>query len=120
MDELRADAFAVQRIGERKLYATLLLRLKSTTAQGLLNALEERPLQLRIKYLFTPPQKRQASSLLFSLLLGVMLSVSLAVAPFLRQQIVSFGEYCYLQAMYEASGQAVFCKDCLAGIFGKR
>lgn len=113
INEFLADAFAVEKIGDVKTYANLILKLKSSQQHGLVHQLAQHPIQERIVQLFEP--KPKSSFLPVSLIIiGVfMIMTSWTTAPLVNQQHTQFEEYCHLQKEYKDSGRNVFCKNCL-------
>lgn len=113
INEFLADAFAVQKINDVKMYANLILKLKHTQQNNLVHQIAQHPIQERIIQLFEP--KPQNSIVPISILvIGVfMFMTSWTTAPLVNQQNTQFEEYCHLQQEYQNSGRNIFCKNCL-------
>ncbi len=113
INEFMADAFAIDKIRDKRTYANLILNLKATQQKGFLHHLAQHPIEKRIVRLLSPePKKKNFTS--FIVLIGfLMLTISWSAAPIINQQSTQFEEYCHLQKENETTGKAVFCKNCL-------
>lgn len=113
INEFLADAFAVEKTGDVKTYANLILKLKSNQQYGLVHQAAQHPIQERIVQLFEPKPKSSFLSIWLFVIGIFMVTTSWTTAPLVNQQNTKFEEYCHLQKQYKDSGRNVFCKNCL-------
>jgi hypothetical protein len=113
INEFMADAFAIHKIGNKRTYATLILRLKATQQTGFLHHVAQHPIEKRIRHLLTPEPKTNRIPFFLLLTTVLMLTVSWSAAPVINGQNTQFEEYCHLQKENQTTGKAIFCKNCL-------
>lgn len=113
INEFLADTFAVEKIGDVKTYANLILKLKSNQQYGLVHQLAQHPIQERIVQLFEPKPKSSFLPVWIFVIGLFMVMTSWTTAPLVSQQNTKFEEYCHLQKEYNSSGRNIFCKNCL-------
>lgn len=113
INEFLADTFAVEKTGDVKTYANLILKLKSSQQHGLVHQLAQHPIQERIIQLFEPKPKSSFLPVWLFIIGSFMVMTSWTTAPLVSQQNTEFEEYCYLRKEYKDSGRNVFCKNCL-------
>ncbi|MFK7946176.1 MAG: M56 family metallopeptidase [Saprospiraceae bacterium] len=113
INEFLADAFAVEKINDVKIYANLILKLKSSQQHGLVHQLAQHPIQERIIQLFEPKQKSSFLPVWLFVIGVFMVTTSWTSASLVNQHNTKFEEYCHLQKKYKDSGRNVFCKNCL-------
>ncbi len=112
INEYLADAFAVQKLGDAKLYAKLLIQMKERQQFGLLSQFGQHPFKSRIKAILQPTVSSKFIPLFIGLIL-TMIVVSAQIAPYFNAQSIQFEEYCHLQDEYHKSGKKEYCKSCL-------
>lgn len=113
INEFMADAFAINKIGDKRKYANLILELKATQQTGFLHHVAQHPIEKRIIHLLTPEPKTNRVPLFLLLISVLMFTASWSAAPIMNQQTTQFEEYCHLQKENQITGKAVFCKNCL-------
>jgi Zn-dependent protease with chaperone function len=113
INEYLADAFAVQKTGDVKTYANLILKLKANQQFGFVHQIAQHPIEARIVQLFEPQPKKSLFPI-WLLLVGLfMVTTVWKTAPLVNNQYTDFEEYCHLQKEYHNSGRQLFCKNCL-------
>ncbi len=114
LNEFLADQFAVDKIGDRLNYASMLIKLKEHQQFGLVTQFGDSSLTLRIKELLDPTPSKIKN--IFPLMIGIssLLFVTgfMSATP-LHQQEQAFEQYQYIQSQYKETGKTYFCKTCL-------
>lgn len=113
LSEFIADEYAILQTGHRKLYASLLIKLKRYQSTALVSAFSSNFFQKRIENIleFTSDDKRsvapKAVLLILFLALTTLLSVNSISSSFERIEI-----YQNLDNQHSSTGQSIFCKEC--------
>lgn len=113
INEYLADAFAVQKIDDVKVYATLILKLKANQRLGFVHQMAQNPIQARIVQLFNAKPKRSFLPVWIVIISLLMTTTGWTTAPVMNKTQTEFEEYCHLQKEFKDSGRNVFCKNCL-------
>ncbi len=114
LNEFLADDFAIQRIGDRLIYAGLLIKIKEQQNSSLAVSIGSSDLSKRIKEILEPTSTQLSSTVPVTLSLVLMLSVTglLSALP-IHQQEQAIQQYEYIQKQYHQTGKDYFCKTCL-------
>lgn len=127
LNEFVADEFAVEKMGNTKKYASILLKAKECqlnlqqASYTLTLTKTKSLLKDRILRLVHRPQNaaqstvKQSKHLFFSLAtaVGLLWTTSIIAAPVLQDQVVAFKQYEVLKKESNKTGKNTFCKDCL-------
>lgn len=127
LNEFVADEFAVEKMGNTKKYATILLKAKECqlnlkqASYTLTLTKTKSLLKDRILRLVHSPKngehiaQRKSKHLLVSLgaVVGLLWATSMIAAPVLQDQVVAFKQYEILKKESALTGKNTFCKDCL-------
>ncbi len=125
LSEFIADEYAVQKIKDKKLYASLLLKMqqqyatlhkpvpilvhgyRATSGKSLLKARIE-------KIMLQPPIKSGYVELGIGLLLGLYVLISSSAINFINYECKKIEVYQTLSDQHNNTGNTVFCKQCLS------
>ena len=114
LNEFMADAYAVQKMGNKAAYASLLIKLKEQQQFGALSHFGSSSLKLRVLQLIEPQESRLKKLTPFLVGLGCfLLTTGFIIAPPIHQQKQAFEQYQYIQKQYMQTGKTYFCKSCL-------
>ncbi len=113
LNEFLADAFAIQKTGDDKAYAALLIRVKEQQQFGLVNMFRSHPLKSRILQITQPVRTTRIYLLSAFVVIVLMLGAGVATTPLLSQQQQAFFEYELVQQEHLKTGKTYFCKTCL-------
>ena len=115
INEFIADQFALDKTGNVKTYARLLVKLKEQQQLSLVQHLGAKGLKTRILAIINPQQFIYMRYMPF--ILGVvaagMLTIAASTAPIMSEQYAIYEEYCMMQDEYSKTGKNVFCRSCL-------
>ncbi len=113
LSEYTADAYAVAQTGERKHYASLLLRLKTGEAFAPLQFFRGSRLRSRVTCIVQPPKGRRmtlAPALLIWLV--IMLPGELLAKRIVKEQLQDIEVYEFMSECNQETGQLQFCRKC--------
>ncbi len=113
LNEFMADAYAVNHIGNKTAYASLLIKLKEQQQFGALSHFGSSSLKLRVLQLLQPEHQLKKLSPFLVGLGCILLTTGFIFAPPIHQQKQAFEQYQYIQKQYEQTGKTYFCKSCL-------
>lgn len=113
INEYLADAFAVEKVNDVKMYANLILKLKANQQFGFVHQMAQHPIQARIVQLFETKPKHSFLPVWLIVIGLFMVTTGWTTAPIVNKKHTEFEEYCHLQHEYKESGRNVFCKNCL-------
>ncbi|MCP4440003.1 MAG: hypothetical protein GY810_13745 [Aureispira sp.] len=134
LNEFVADEFAVEKMGNTKKYATILLKAKECqlnlqqASYTLTFAKAKSLFKDRILRLVHRPKHtegiapKKSKHLLFALCtaVGLLWATSVLTAPVLQDQVIAFKQYEVLKMESDQTGKSTFCKDCLIQKLTKR
>lgn len=115
LNEYLADAFALQKTGNARSYAVLLVKLKEQQQLGLAQHLGAKALKARILAILNPQQfiyMRYLPMIMIGIT-AILLSLAASTAPVMAKQYALYEEYCVMHSEFDKTGKAVFCRSCL-------
>ena len=115
INEFIADQFALDKTGNPKLYATLLVKLKEKQQIGLAqhvsgNILKTRLLAIINRQKFIYMRYMPAIIIVVA---SLMLAISASTVPLMSEQYALYEEYCMMHDEHTKTGKTVFCRSCL-------
>ena len=115
LSECIADEMGSQKMGNRKAYAQLLLKLKTLQSMSLVQPFKGSTLRRRINHLFRKPtsSNRQAFYLIFMLLFTLQFFVTEPLSAKIDETIKELETYEEIyQKIDPDKSEAVYCQDC--------
>lgn len=115
INEFIADQFALDKTGNPKLYATLLVKLKEKQQIGLAQHVSGNTLKTRILAIINPQQFIYIRYMpaIIAVVAAVMLAISASTVPLMSEQYALYEEYCMMHDEHTKTGKTVFCRSCL-------
>jgi len=112
--EYMADEYAVLKTGDKKAYATLLLKMQRQNSMPLAHSYSNGLLKERItRILAKDIVKRNNAGFGFILITSLFIGISAFTFTYLHHQIGKIEIYQSLSNEHSSSGKTVFCKQCV-------
>jgi len=114
LNEFLADDFAIKKIGDRLIYAGLLIKIKEHHNSSLATAFGASSLSKRIKEILEPTSTKLPSTVPITCCLVLVLSVTGFVSALpIHQQEQAIQQYEYIKNQFQETGKDYFCRTCL-------
>lgn len=120
LNEFLADEFAVQKVGNKQFYATLLVKMKRYENLAMVHhfkAQKEHPLKLRVVHLLKQEPLKKSFKYLTTFFIAAIVSLLSLTAyyaiPSIDEQMDKVAVYQKLLNEQQVSGKSLFCKSCL-------
>jgi beta-lactamase regulating signal transducer with metallopeptidase domain len=118
LSEYTADAYAVAHTGTRKLYASLLLRMKTSETFAPLQFFQGSRLRRRIEHVLkVHPAPRMPWAAAIALWVVLMLPGELLAKRIVQKQLQDIEVYEFLTACNQETGQMQFCRKCTYEVY---
>ncbi len=120
LNEFLADEFAVQKVGNKQFYATLLVKMKRYQNLAMVHHFKPskaHPLKLRVAHLlqYEPLQKsfKHVTTFFIAAIISLLSLTAYYAIPSIDEQMDKVAVYHELLIQQQVSGKSIFCKNCL-------